>query len=107
MTVAMIGGRLFQDKSCMKLDVTVYQAFLSMSLEVDNPYCMKNHFSKCGFPVENVYNNDDSALKLTKDEENVQHSSQSLGFQFEDYVAYDSGLEICGVTVSVRCWNSS
>jgi len=42
-----------------------------MSLEVDNPYCMKNHFSKCGFPVENVYNNDDSALKLTKDEENV------------------------------------
>jgi hypothetical protein len=39
-----------------------------MSLEVDDPHCMKNHFSKCGFPVENVYNNYDIALKLIKDE---------------------------------------
>jgi len=42
-----------------------------MSLEIDNPYCMKNCFAKCGFPVENVYINDDMALKLIKDEENV------------------------------------
>jgi hypothetical protein len=42
-----------------------------MSLEVDNPYCMKNHFANCSFPVENVYDNDDMALKLIKDEENV------------------------------------
>jgi DNA-directed RNA polymerase subunit N (RpoN/RPB10) len=78
-----------------------------MSLEADNPYCMKNCFSKCGFPVENVYNNYDMALKLIKDEENVKHSLQSLGLQFEDYMAYDSGLKICGSTVSVSCWNIS
>ena len=78
-----------------------------MSLEIDNPYCMKNCFAKCGFPVENVYINDDMALKLIKDEENVQHSLQSLELQCEDYMAYDSGLEIYGVTESVSCWNSS
>jgi hypothetical protein len=42
-----------------------------MSLEVVNPYCVKNCFVNCGFPVENVYNNDDIALKFTKEEENV------------------------------------
>jgi hypothetical protein len=77
-----------------------------MSLEVDDPHCMKNHFAKFGFPVENVYNNYDIALKLIKDEKNVWCSLQSLGLLFEDYMAHDSGLEICGVTVSVRCWNS-
>jgi hypothetical protein len=42
-----------------------------MSLEVDNPYCVKNRFAQCGFPVENVHNNDDIALKLIEDEDNV------------------------------------
>jgi len=42
-----------------------------MSLEFNNSYCMKNCFVKCGFPVENVYSNEDMALKLIKEEENV------------------------------------
>lgn len=78
-----------------------------MSMEADNPYCMKNCFAKCGFPVENVYGNDDMALKLIKVEENVQYSLQSLGLQCEDYMAHGGGLEICGVTESISCWNSS
>jgi hypothetical protein len=42
-----------------------------MSLGVGSPYCMKNNFAKCSFPVENVYSNHDIALQLVKDEENV------------------------------------
>jgi hypothetical protein len=58
---------------------------------------IKNRFAKCGFLVENVYNNDNSALKLTEDdEENGWHSLQSLGMQFDDYTC-DSALEISGV----------
>jgi hypothetical protein len=47
----------------MKLDVIGCKAWKFV-----NPYCVKNHSANCGFPVEKVYNNDDIAQKLTRNE---------------------------------------
>jgi hypothetical protein len=47
--------------------------------------------------------NDNSAVKLSKDEEDDWYSLQPLGVQFEDCTPHDSALEICGILSDVRC----
>jgi hypothetical protein len=39
---------------------------------------------KCGFSIDHVSSNDDSAVKLNEDEEDEWHSLQPLGVQSED-----------------------
>jgi hypothetical protein len=51
---------------------------------------------KCGFSVDRVGNNDDSAVKLCEDEEDDWYNLQPLGVQFEDYITFDNALEVCG-----------
>ena len=46
---------------------------------------LKNHFSKCAFPVDHIYSNDGNELKFTEDDKNDLHGFQTLGAQFEDY----------------------
>jgi hypothetical protein len=51
---------------------------------------------KCGFSIDHASSSEDSAVKLTEDEENDWHSLQPLGMLFEDYTTHDSALEVCG-----------
>jgi hypothetical protein len=48
---------------------------------------------KCGFSS----NDDDSAVKLSEDEDDDLHSLQSLGVQFKDYTTCDSVSGVCGI----------
>jgi hypothetical protein len=52
---------------------------------------------KCGFSIDYVSSNDDSAVKLTEDEEDDWHCLP-LGVQFEDYTC-DSAPEDCESSV--------
>jgi hypothetical protein len=54
-----------------------------------------NCFVKCGFSSSN----DDSAVKLSEDEEDDCHSLQPLGVQSEDYPTCDSVLEVYRVQI--------
>jgi hypothetical protein len=58
---------------------------------------IKNNFVKCDFSTDHASSNDDSAVKLSEDEEVDWHSLQPLGVQSEDYTTCDSALEFCGV----------
>lgn len=53
-------------------------------------------FAECGFPVDHVYNNDNSVLKHTENEENDCNNLQLTRSQFEDKT-YDSALMVCGI----------
>jgi hypothetical protein len=44
-----------------------------------------------------VSSNDDSAVKLSEDEDDNWRSLQPLGVQFEDYTTRDSALEVYGL----------
>jgi hypothetical protein len=56
---------------------------------------------KCDFSNGHVSSNDDSAVRLSEDEEDDWYSLQPLGMQSEDCTTCDSALEICGIlTVS-------
>jgi hypothetical protein len=59
-------------------------ALHSRSLKTDNAH-YKNCFEKCGFSNYHVSSNDDSAVKLTEDEEDDWHSLQALGMQIDDF----------------------
>jgi hypothetical protein len=52
---------------------------------------------KCGFSVQHVNGNDDSAMKLSADAEDDIHSVQPLGVQFENFRTCDSALVVCGI----------
>jgi hypothetical protein len=52
---------------------------------------------KCGFSNDYVSSNDDSAVKISEDEEDDRHNLHPLGAQSEDYTICDSALEVCGV----------
>jgi hypothetical protein len=49
--------------------------------------------AQCGFQIDLVCGIDNSALKLTEDEENDWHSLQPLGLQNEDYMVFNSDVE--------------
>jgi len=46
---------------------------------------LNNYFSKCAFPVDHIYSNDEKELNLTENDKNALHGFQTLGTQFEDY----------------------
>jgi hypothetical protein len=48
----MTNGRLFQDASCMKLDVLSAMHFIVEALKLIMPTTIKSCFAKCGFPVD-------------------------------------------------------
>jgi hypothetical protein len=52
----------------------------------------KNCFVKCGFSIDHVTRNYDSAVKHNEDEEDDWQSLQPLGMKFEDYTTCDSAL---------------
>jgi hypothetical protein len=49
---------------------------------------------QCGFLMDLVCGIDNNALKLTEDEENGWHSLQPLGLQIEDYMIFNSDVEV-------------
>jgi uncharacterized small protein (DUF1192 family) len=51
---------------------------------------------KCHFSNDCGSSNDDSATKLSEDEDDW-HSLQPHGAQFEDYTTCDSALEVCAI----------
>jgi hypothetical protein len=72
-------------------------AIHNRSLGTDNTHYNKNCFMKCGFSTDCAGSNDDSAVKLSEDNEDDWHSLQALGVQFEDYTTCDSSPEVCGI----------
>jgi hypothetical protein len=68
----MIDGGLLQ-AGCV-----VCSAFHSRILEIVTPTRVKNCFVNCGFSIDHVSSNDDSAMKLSEDEEDDWHSLQPI-----------------------------
>jgi hypothetical protein len=58
---------------------------------------IKLFFVKCDFSIGHVSSNEDSAVKLSEDEEDDWHSLQHLGMQSEDCPTCENALEVCGV----------
>jgi hypothetical protein len=59
---------------------------------------------KRGFSTDHVKSNDDSAVKLTEDEEDDWHSLQCLGVQFEDYPTCNgdyADFVICNLQINI------
>jgi hypothetical protein len=84
----------------MKLDVLSAMHFIAEAWSLITPTTVKNCFVKCGFLIDHVSSNDDSAVKFSEDEEFDWHSSQPLGVHFEDHTIYDSALEVSGIQSS-------
>jgi hypothetical protein len=81
----------------MKLDVLSAMHLIEEPWRLTTPTTKKNCFMKCGFLIDHVSSNDDSAVKLSEDEEDGWHSLQHLCVESEDYPTCDSTLEVCGV----------
>jgi hypothetical protein len=96
-TVAMIDGGLLQDATQMKLGVLSALHFIAETWRLITPTTINNCFVKCGFSVDHASSNDDSAVKLTEDEEDDWHSVQPRGVQFEDYTTCDNAPEVCEI----------
>jgi hypothetical protein len=96
-TAAMIDGVLLQDAVQLKLDVLSPVHLIAEPWRLVTPTTMKNCFLRSGFSLDHVSSNDDSAVKLTENEEDDWHSLQSLGVQSQDYPTCDSALEVSGV----------
>jgi hypothetical protein len=75
---------LLQDVTQMKLDVLSAVHFTPEAWRLVTPTTIKNCFVKCGFSIDHVSSNANSAVKLSEDEEDDWHSSQPPGVQFED-----------------------
>jgi hypothetical protein len=98
----MTDGGLLQDATQMKLDVLSAMQFIAEAWRLITPTIIKNCFVKCGFSIDHVSSNDDSAVILSEDEEDDWQSLQALGVQSEGCTTCDSALEVCGVR-SVDC----
>jgi hypothetical protein len=79
----------------MKLDVLSAMCFIAEDWGLVKPTTIKNCFLKCHFLNSHVSGDNDSAMKLS--EEDDWHSLQPLGMQFEDYITCDSALEVCAI----------
>jgi hypothetical protein len=62
----------------MKLDVFSAMHFTAETWRLITPTAVKNCFVKRGFSIDHVSSSDDSAVKLSEDEEDDWHSSQPL-----------------------------
>jgi hypothetical protein len=58
---------------------------------------IKIFFVKCDFSIGHVSSNEDSAVKLSEDEEYDWQSLHHLGMQSEDCPTCENALEVCGV----------
>jgi hypothetical protein len=65
-------------------DVLSAMHFIAEAWRLITPTTIKNCFMNCGFSVDHVSSNVDSAMKLNEDEEVGWHSLPPLGVQFED-----------------------
>jgi hypothetical protein len=65
----MIHGGMFQDATQMKPDVLSGMHFIAEAWRLITPTTIKNCFVKCGFQIAHISSDDDSAVKLTEDEE--------------------------------------
>jgi hypothetical protein len=81
----------------MKLDMLSAVHFITEAWRLIIPTVSKNCFVKCGFSIDHVNSNDDSAVKLTADEGNNWRSLQPLGVQSEEYPTCDSALKVYGI----------
>jgi hypothetical protein len=83
----------------MKLDVLSAMHFIAEAWRLITPNTIKNLCVKCDFSNDRFSNNDDSAMKLSKDEEDDWYSLlvQSLGVQVEGYITCDNVLKVCGI----------
>jgi hypothetical protein len=68
-TAATIDGGLLQDAAHMKLDMLSAMHLIVETWRLITPATIKNCFVKCGFLIDDVSSNDDSAVKLTEAEE--------------------------------------
>jgi hypothetical protein len=69
----------------MKLDVLSAMHFIAEVWRLIKSTTIKNFYVKCGFSNDHDSSNDDSAVKLSEDEEDDDwHNLQPLGVQFED-----------------------
>jgi hypothetical protein len=81
---AMIDEGLIHDATQLKLDVLSTMYFIAEAWKLITPTTIKNCYVKCGFSND-VSSNNESAVKLTDDEEDDWHSLQPPGVQSEDY----------------------
>jgi hypothetical protein len=65
----MTDGGLLQDTTHMKLDALSAMHLIAEIWRLITPTTIKNCFVNCGFSIDHVSSNDDSAVKLTEDEE--------------------------------------
>jgi hypothetical protein len=79
----MIDGSLLKAAAQMKLDVSAVHLTAEPWRWI-TPSTIKNCCVKFGFSTDHVSSNNDSAVKLSEDEENDWHSLQPLGVQSED-----------------------
>jgi hypothetical protein len=59
----------------MKLDVLAAVLVIEKAWRLITHNTVKNYFVKCGFSNDHVSSNDDSAVKLSEDEEVAQFSN--------------------------------
>jgi hypothetical protein len=81
----------------VKLEVLYAVHFTAEAWRLITPTTIKNCVVNCGFSIDHVSSNDDSAVKLTECEEDDWHSLLPLGVQFEDYTTRDISLEVPGI----------
>jgi hypothetical protein len=93
----MIDSELLQEYAQMKMDVLSSMHLIAETWRLITRITLKNCFVKCGLSIDHVSGNDESAVKLIKDEEDDWHSLQRLGVQFEGYTTCSSTLEVCGI----------
>jgi hypothetical protein len=91
----MTDGGLGQDAAQMKLDVLSAMHFIAEAWWMITPTTIKNCFVNCCFSISHASSTDDSARKLSDDEED--NWPLSLGVQFEDYKTRDSALMVWGI----------
>jgi hypothetical protein len=90
-TAAMTDGGMLQDTAHMKLDTLSAMHLIAEIWRLMTPTTIRNCFVKCGFLTDHI-TADDSAVKLTQDEEDGWHSIQPLGMQSEDHPTCDMTL---------------
>jgi hypothetical protein len=81
----------------MKLDVLCGMHSIADAWRFITPSKIKNCFVKRGFSTDHDSSNDDSAVKLTEDEEDDWYSLKPSGVQFGDHKTCDSALDVCEI----------
>jgi hypothetical protein len=86
----------------MELDVLSAVHFIAGAQRLITSTTVKNFYVKCGFSNDHISSNDDSAVKLSEDEEDDWYCLHPHGVQFEDCTTCDSALEVCGIFLDAQ-----